>query len=1379
MNWVKHQDKRPLDETGERSGVFEEDESELFSRQRRNFSNDREGDRSSPEHLPWAAKKVKLPEFSGFDPQGWMTKAELYFDIHGIAPQFRIRLAQLSMVGVAQHWFSIVNEIYMPLLWDQFTKELLQRFSGLEIQNPYKQLATLQQVNSIHEYIEDFEYLLSLVPRLLESQALGYFVAGLQDEVKRWVHLHRPKSRLDAMYLAKDVEQLLRPSSLSLSQSRSRYQSVGGYGLNVRSDLNPSVGHADVKGFTSSGFSDRDPFPRFTPGRFEPGRRSVSSTRLNSTASSEPVTSGIRNRGVRSLSLSLSLAPNRRTVERRDCASVVGKHSVRLISVPRVNYVYYCWLTMNLWMLLDDSEVDVEPLAVAVGSCTALECVGSLVTAKSGGKTLKIEGTISGIPIVILVDSGATHNFVSRKLATALGISSEFFNGINISLGDSHVVFVNKRCLGLPIVISGCEFFLDALLFEMGHLDMILGIEWLKTLGDVLHNWEAQTMRFLFRGKSVYIQGMSESEAPQQHFVIDTRGCKSNSSADTLFPKQQRDLQLLFDKFKAVFRDPTGLPPTRSCDHGIVLVSPSSPICVRPYRYPHVQKAEIEIQVQELLSMGMIRPSKSAFSSPVILVRKKDGSWRMCVDYRALNKATVPNKFPILVVDELIDELSGTKFFTKLDLKPGYNQIRMQPDSVEKTVFRTHDGHYEYLVMPFGLTNAPAIFQATMNDIFWLYLRKFVTFARCAHDSPSFSTKPFCEVLFWANFNRVFGASYYRRRSGYGSSKDNSSFRMAGVTGFSGTYGGYYRKFIRHYGCIAKPLTDLTKKDTFCWNIEAQTAFDALKQAMTTAPVLAIPDFSIPFVIECDASGRGVGAVLMQHKKPMAYFSKALNEQNLAKSAYEREIMALVLTVQHWRSYLLGTKFCVYTDQKSLRFLLEQRITNPGQQNWVAKLLGYQFEIIYKPGRAEDGALGTGDQADGGSEKGCGLTKIISDLSTDSGSHPGYSVKQGVLYYKDRLVIPRTFALIPSLLTEFHSSLKGGHSGYYRTYRRLATNLYWPGMISRVQEFVRACDVTQPLDIPDVIWEHLSMDFIVGLQKSKGYDTLLVVVDRLSKYSHFILMRHPYTAKSVAEVFVREVVRHHGIPKSIELFRLQGTKLNMSSANHPESDGQTEVINRCLETYLRCFAIDQPCLWARWIPWAEFWYNSTFHGSMGRSPFEIVYGHKPPSVVQFFPGKIRVEAVGEELRDRDEALKQLKSHLANAQSIMKEQCDRKRRDITFALGECVYVKLKPYRQLTMAKRISQKLSARFFGPFKILERIGPVAYKLELPLTSRIHPVIHVSLLKKATSTTSQILPPELEIDGRDILLREEVCAERIIDQNGTAVVQWLVRWQG
>jgi hypothetical protein len=362
----------------------------------------------------------------------------------------------------------------------------------------------------------------------------------------------------------------------------------------------------------------------------------------------------------------------------------------------------------------------------------------------------------------------------------------------------------------------------------------------------------------------------------------------------------------------------------------------------------------------------------------VLLVKKKDGQWRFCVDYRQLNTLTVKNKHPLPVIDELLDELSGERYFTKLDLRSGYHQIRLAEGEQYKTAFHTHQGLYEFLVMPFGLTNALATFQGIMNKIFAPLLRKTVSVFvddiliynptldnHIAHLKQVFQLLAENQLLV-----KKYKCSFALQELEYlghiigpnGVSTDKSKIlaviewptpsNLKSLRGFLGLT-GYYRKFIRNYGVIAQPLTQLLKKGVlYVWGPAQKTAFVTLKNAMSSAPVLALPDFSKTFVLETDASQTGIGAVLMQQDHPVAFLSKALGPRNQTLSVYEKECMAILLAIEKWRAYMQHREFIIRTDHKILLHLTDQRLHTSLQQKAFVKLMGLQFRIQYKKGNS-------------------------------------------------------------------------------------------------------------------------------------------------------------------------------------------------------------------------------------------------------------------------------------------------------------------------------------------------------------------------------------------------------------------------------------------
>ena len=380
-------------------------------------------------------------------------------------------------------------------------------------------------------------------------------------------------------------------------------------------------------------------------------------------------------------------------------------------------------------------------------------------------------------------------------------------------------------------------------------------------------------------------------------------------------------------------------------------------------------------------------------------------------------------------------------------------------------------------------------------------------------------------------------------------------------------------------------------------------------------------------------------------------------------SIYEKELLALVTAVTKWRHYLEGHHFIIHTDHQSLKYLLEQRITTPLQQKWLTKLLGLSYEIHYKKGKdnvAADALSRQGREEIGEcSAVSCAvpswiqevlesykedewIKETISQVLLTPTQVPDYSYHDGILRYKKRLVVGDQGDIREKIITALHDSQVGGHSGIQASYLRAKNLFYWPGMYKTIKEKVLECDtcrkckdehvaypgLLQPLPIPQHSWSHVTMDFIEGLPQSEGKNTIMVVVDRFTKYAHFISLTHPFDAPKVARLFIDQVSKLHGMPQNMlsdrdrivvsqfwwELFTKLGAKLDYSTVYHPQIDGQTERMNQVLEMYLRCVTHLEPKKWNSWLSLAEWWYNTTFHTAIQMSPFEALYGTKPPQL---------------------------------------------------------------------------------------------------------------------------------------------------------------------
>ena len=974
-------------------------------------------------------------------------------------------------------------------------------------------------------------------------------------------------------------------------------------------------------------------------------------------------------------------------------------------------------------------------------------------------------------------------------------------------------------------------------------------------------------------------------------------------------PKEYHDLIDVFDQFKA-----KELPPHRPYDHKIDLEPGKRPPQSRLYPMSGYKLQKVKEYLEENLRRGYISPSTAPYASPILFVQKHDGSLRFCVDYRKLNAITIRNRYPIPLVDETLARVVGCKYITKLDIIAAFNKLRMDPSSEEYTSFITSFGAFKYHVLPFGLTNGPASFQQYINDTLFEFLNDFcqaylddiLIYSKTKKEHTEHVRKVLQKLreaglqvdITKCEFSVQETTFLGLRVSTEGLKMDSNKVQaiidwttpsnLKEVQAFVG-FCNFYRRFIKDFSKIVKPLVALTKKECpFIWSEACQQAFQELKDKVTVAPVLKHYDRTKPAILETDSSDYVNGGVLSQEDNdgilhPVAFYSKNLLPAECNYEIYDKELLAIIRCLEHWRPELESTDIPIqiFTDHRSLEYFMTTKELTRRQARWAEKLADFNFKIVYRSGKSNSKAdaltrMPGSTPADGLDERKAYQRRPLLDAKhfdsfkgmESEGGGDGHAtpldhsinaltdddlplharitlankededvarildairedpqqVFEGIqlrrcmnhdntLFYQNRLWVPAPVELRTDVIRDAHDQIACGHPGRDRTVELIKREFYWPGMRNDVARYIRNCHVCQrtkaprdryngllqPLPVPEQRWQDISMDFIVGLPPSDGYNAICTIVDRLTKERHYapcIATDKGTSAEATVDILMRYVFRTHGLPKSIvsdrgsqfislvwkALCQRLGITISLSTAFHPETDGQTERANQDVERHLRSYCSYMQDDWAQLLPIAEFADNNAVANATGITPFFANKGFHPRmtfSAPQVTGSLTRERLQAQKANSIADHMEKVLGFIHGRSRITREQmttqANKSRSDVSYRKGDMVFLSSKNI----VTTRPSAKLDDKMLGPFPVEEQVG-TSYRLRLPDNMNIHNVFHPSLLRHAATDPlpgQQTAPPQpVIIKDQEEWEIDDILDARLTGRNRR--LQFRVRWR-
>ncbi|GJW26150.1 putative reverse transcriptase domain-containing protein [Tanacetum coccineum] len=916
----------------------------------------------------------------------------------------------------------------------------------------------------------------------------------------------------------------------------------------------------------------------------------------------------------------------------------------------------------------------------------------------------------------ILFDTGADRSFVSTTFSSQIDITpSTLDHYYDVELADGRIIGLNTILKGCTLNFLNHQFNINLMPVELGSFDAIIGMDWLAKYQAVIMCAE-KIVRIPWKNKTLIIHGDGSTQGNvtrlniisctktqkymEKGFPIFLAHVTTKEIEDKSEKKRLEDVPIVQD-FPEVFpEDLPGLPPTRQVEFQIDLVPGAAPVARAPYRLAPSEMKELSEQLKELSDKGFIRPSSSPWGAPVLFVKKKDGSFRMCIDYRELNKLTVKNRYPLPRIDDLFDQLQGSSVYSKIDLRSGYHQLRVREEDIPKTAFRTRYGHYEISSYAVWFDKRTAVFMNLMNG-----------------NGQTISNKILCivfidDILIYSK-NKKEHEEHLKQILEL--LKKEELYAKFSKCEFWIPKVQFLGHVIDSEGIHVDPAKIESIKD---WTSPKSPTeirqFLGLAGYYRSAPILALPEGSEDFIAYCDASKKGLGAVLMQREKVISYASRQLKIHEKNYTTHDLELGAVVFALKIWRHYLYGTK-CTLSDYDcDIRY-------HPGKANVVADALSRKEREPPLRVRALVMTISLdlpkqilNAQTEARKPENI-KSEDVGGMLVENAKFPEAIREQklepradGTLCLNGRSWLPCYGDLRTVIMHESHKSKYSIHPGSDKMYQDMKKLYWWPNMKADIATYVNKCLtcakvkaehqrpsglLVQP-KIPEWKWDNITMDFVTKLPKtSQGYDTIWVIVDRLTKSAIFTPMRETDPLDKLARLYLKEVVTRHGIPVSIicdrdprfasnfwrSLQSALGTNLDMSTAYHPQTDGQSERTIQTLEDMLRACAIDFGKGWVNHLPLVEFSYNNSYHASIKAAPFEALYGRKCRSPVCWTEvGEAQI--LGPELiQETTEKIIQIKQRMQAARDRQKSYADLKRKPMEFQVGDKVMLKVSPWK----------------------------------------------------------------------------------------------------